>query len=272
MTGKIAVDLGNVQKTLFLPLWGRAVESKKDKPLLVDKTAQSILERVDYDFATIAANINPLTQLAWIMRSLCVDGVIKAFLQKYPHGTIVNVGCGMDTTFDRVDNGTLRWYDLDLPDVIALRQQLIPAGERRKFIAASFLELSWLEQIEVSEQVLFVSAGVFYYFTAAQIKGFLTRLADKFPGCEVLFDVASPRGVRVANKQVITASGLDEKSYLTWGVESPQVITGWDKRFKLRGTHNYFGNRLWPLGLKTWALGLLSDFLQIQYMVHLELK
>jgi O-methyltransferase involved in polyketide biosynthesis len=171
-----------------------------------------------------------------------------------------------------VDNGTLLWYDLDLPDVINLRRQFIPEAARRRYIASSFLEPDWLAQLEVPQQVLFISAGVFYYFEADQIKTFLTRLADKFPGCDVLFDVASPRGVRVANKQVITASGLDEKSYLTWGVESPQVITGWDPRFKLRRTYNYFGNRLWRFGPRLWALGLLSDFLRIQYMVHLELK
>jgi len=61
MTEKITVDLGNVQKTLFLPLWGRAQESKKDKPLLVDPTAQAMLDKVDYDFSSLAASLSPLT-------------------------------------------------------------------------------------------------------------------------------------------------------------------------------------------------------------------
>ncbi len=100
MSEKIIVELGNVQKTLFLPLWGRAVESKKEKPLLVDKTALQIIEAVDYDFFTLTKNISDLTQSAWIMRSICVDEVVRAFLEKYPKGTIVNIGCGLDTTFD----------------------------------------------------------------------------------------------------------------------------------------------------------------------------
>ena len=100
MSERISVDLGNVQKTLFLPLWGRAVESKKPSPLLVDKTALRIIDAVDYDFSTIAANINPLSQLAWIMRSKIVDEVTTAFLKRYPAATIVNIGCGLDTTFD----------------------------------------------------------------------------------------------------------------------------------------------------------------------------
>ena len=147
MSEKITVDLGNVQKTLFLPLWGRAVESKKENPLLVDKTALQIIEAVDYDFSTLTDNISDLTQVAWIMRSMCVDEAVRVFLEKYPKGTIVNIGCGLDTTFDRIDNGSVVWYDLDLPDVIRLRRQFIKETERRKFISASFLDECWLNQI-----------------------------------------------------------------------------------------------------------------------------
>ena len=127
MTEKTTISLGNVQTTLFLPLWGRAFESKKVKPLLIDKTAVRILEAIEYDFSTIAENISELTQMAWIMRSLCIDEVVNAFIGRFPKSTIVNIGCGMDTTFDRIDNGTLLWYDLDLPDVIELRSESVLA-------------------------------------------------------------------------------------------------------------------------------------------------
>ena len=93
MSEKVAVDLGNVQKTLFLPLWGRAFETGKPHPLLVDKTAVRIIDEVDYDFARMAAGLNELSKIAWIMRSVHIDCVVKAFLAKYPHATIVNIGC-----------------------------------------------------------------------------------------------------------------------------------------------------------------------------------
>ena len=271
MSEKIAVDLGNVQKTLFLPLWGRAFESKKEKPLLVDRTALEIIEEVDYDFSVMAKKIRELTQIAWIMRSICVDEGVKAFLGKYPMATIVNLGCGLDTTFDRVDNGTLAWYDLDLPDVISLRRRFIKETERRKFISASFLERSWLNDIQVAENVLFIAAGVFYYFEENEVKGFLVRLADSFPGSEILFDVASPYGIKLANKMVITNSGLDKKSFLKWGLESTKSISAWDKRFRILNTYYYFGQKARPLKLKTRLLGFVSDLLKVQYMVHLEM-
>ncbi len=268
MTEKITVELGNVQRTLFLPLWGRAFESKKESPLLVDETALAIIEAVDYDFSAMAGNMSELTQMAWIMRSICVDQVVKAFLERFPRATIVNIGCGLDTTFDRIDNGTLVWYDLDLPDVISLRERFIRVTERRRFIAASFLDRDWLNEVQVDENVLFIAAGVFYYFEESQVKEFLVRLADRFPGGEILFDASSPYGVQVANRMVITRSGLDEKSFLKWGLANPQTISTWDPRFQLLNTYSYFRKKGRALSWKIRLFGLISDFLKVQYMVH----
>jgi O-methyltransferase involved in polyketide biosynthesis len=269
MAKRIAIDLGNVQRTLFLPLWGRAFESKKTNPLLVDKTALEIIENVDYDFSTFVQNLSELTQLAWILRSIGVDETIQQFTKKYPKATIVNLGCGLDTTFDRIDNGSLTWYDLDLPDVIALRKIFIKETERRKFIACSFLDKDWLKEIAVVENVLFIAAGVFYYFEENQIKDFLIRLADSFPGSEIFFDVSSPYGVKVANKKVIENSGLDEKSFLTWGLKNSLELASWDRRFKVLRTYYYFKENGKYLRPRVRLIGFISDFLHIQYMVHL---
>jgi O-methyltransferase involved in polyketide biosynthesis len=269
MTDNVHINLGNVQKTLFLPLWGRAVESKKKKPLLIDETAVKIIERVDYDFSPMAKNLDEISQIAWIKRSLRCDSVIQKFLKKYPDGTIVNIGCGLDTTFERNDNGILRWFDLDMPDVIELRRKFIKENERRKFIASSFLEKEWLDKIEVRGNVLFIAAGVFYYFKEQEIQEFMMRLIEKYPGSELLFDVCSPVGMRVANKKVVESSGLDEKSYLTWGLDNKKDILLWDSRIKLIGTYYYF--RGLRSSIRNVFMGMFSDFLGIQYMLHLRL-
>jgi O-methyltransferase involved in polyketide biosynthesis len=272
MTEKVAVELGDVQKTLFLPLWGRAVETQKEHPLLVDQTAVAILQQADYDFSGITHNMSELSQIAWIMRSAHVDEVVRAFVASYPRATIVDIGCGLETTFERVDNGRLAWYDLDLPDVIALRRQFIPETPRRKFIAASFLERGWLSAIDVRENVLFIAAGVFYYFKEAEVKEFLIRLADRFPRSELIFDVSSPYGVKVANQAVIKRSGLDEKSFLKWGLASTKDFAAWDRRLRVLDTYYYFGGeRVKALSLKNRLIGKLSDYLKVQYMVQLEM-
>lgn len=269
MTERVNINLGEVQKTLFLPLWGRAVETKKRKPLLVDETAVRIIDQVDFDFEPIARNMDDLSQIAWIKRSLICDQVIGRFLSAYPEGTVVNIGCGLDTTFERTDNGKLKWYDLDLPDVIELRRKFIQEDGRRKFIVGSFLEKGWLENIEVSGNVLFIAAGVFYYFQEQEIREFILRLIEAYPGSELLFDACSPFGMRVANQKVMDKVGLDEKSYLTWGLENKKDILTWDGRIKIIRTYHYF--RTLRIGLRNMVMGTLSDVLGIQYMLHLGL-
>ena len=269
MSERVDVSLGDVQKTLFLPLWGRAEESRKTKPLLVDEAALDIMARVAFDFSPLTKHLDALTQLGWIKRSLFYDRLVNDFLTQYPDGTIVNIGCGLDTTFERTDNGMLKWYDLDLPDVIALRSRFLEESERRRFLATSFLEDDWLEVIEVGSNVLFMAAGVFYYFEEPQIKAFIVRLIDRYPGSEIVFDASSPLGVKVCNKKVIESSGLGEQSHLVWGLKRTDDVASWDPRIRIIGTYYYYRTRV-P-GLRNKAMGMLADLLRIQYMIHLRL-
>ncbi len=269
MTEKVAVELGNVQITLLLPLWGRAVETQKKKPLLRDAAAAEIISKIDYDFRTIAGNISEITRFEWIARSLYIDRTIETFLQKYPHATVVNIGCGLDTTFERTDNGKLLWYDLDLPDAIALRKNFLQETERRKFISYSFLDEGWFREIKARENVLFIAAGVMYYFEEAQVKQILNSMASYFTDSEFIFDAASPMGVETANKKVIQRSGLDERSFLKWGIASALEIPKWHKNIELIREYAMFKGLTTGLTLRNKILALISDRYRIMYMVHL---
>ena len=270
MTTKIDIDLGHIQKTLFLPLWSRAIESKKPHPLLFDDLAVKIIDSVNFDFSLMSKNLDDITQIAWIKRSLICDQVIKKFLNHNPKGTIVNIGCGLDTTFERIDNGYLTWYDLDLPDVIELRRKFIKESVRRKFIASSFLEKAWLSEIEIKEKALFITIGILYYFHEQEIKDFIITLINTYPGSELLIDVCSPLGMKIANKKVIESSGLDKKSNLVWGLKNKKDILAWDERIKLLGTYSYFRDHHFQ-GIRNKIMGFLSDLLGIQYMIHFQL-
>jgi O-methyltransferase involved in polyketide biosynthesis len=269
MPERVDVTLGDVQKTLFLPLWGRAEESRKPKPLLVDEAALNIMARVAFDFSPLTRQIDALTQLGWIKRSLLYDRVVRDFLTQYPEGTIVNIGCGLDTTFERTDNGMLKWYDLDLPDVIALRSRFLKETERRRFLATSLLEDDWLEVIEVSGNVLFMAAGVFCYFEEPEIKAFVVRLLDRYPGSGLVFDASSPFGVSVCNKRVVDRSGLGEQSHLVWGLKRTNDVASWDPRIEIVGTYYYYRTQV--AGLRNKLVGMLADLLRIQYMIQLRL-
>lgn len=270
MNDKIHTKLGDIQKTLVLPLWGRAVETKKPKPLLVDKTAAQIIQKIDFDFSEVEKSLSTISQLGWIARSYHIDSMIRTYIQKYPEATIVNIGCGLDTTFDRIDNGHVFWYDLDLPDVIALRKKLIPAHERQTLIENSFLCQDWIAQLQKQENVLLIAAGVLYYFEEHQIKESLTHIAKAFPGGEMIFDASSPTGITMANKMVIKASGMDEKSFLKWGIKDAKLLESWDSRIIVLDQYSMFYKIKNSFPFKEKIIAWISDILKMQYIIHLQ--
>jgi O-methyltransferase involved in polyketide biosynthesis len=270
MNTKIKVELGDIQKTLFMPVWARAVETKKNKPVLIDKTAVDIIDSVDFDFLPMSENISEISQIAWIARCKRFDLIIKDFINKHPDGSVVNIGCGLDTTYERINNKSILWYDLDLPDVIELKKKFLNETDNRKFISGSFLDTRWFNDIIIHDKVLFISTGVFVYFEETEIKDFIIKVADRFDDSELFFDVTSPKGLNIAN-QVIQKSGLDSRSFFKWGLVNKSVITSWDTRIRLLDTFYTFKIKGLGLSFKNKITGMISDSLDVQYMVHLKI-
>lgn len=269
MKSKIKVQLDDVQKTLFMPVWARAVETQKKKPLLIDKTALRIVDTVDFDFEIMSRNVSDISQIAWIARCMRFDDVIVNFIKHHPDGTIINIGCGLDTTYERIGNSSVTWFDLDLPDVIALRRQFLDESAKRKFISGSFLDNTWFDNLPKND-LLFISTGVFVYFEESAIQNFFINMSDVFPGSEWFFDVTSPRGVEIAN-QVIKKSGLNSSSFFKWGLKDNGILSTWDNRIKLIRTYYTFIIKGLNISIRNRIKGLISDSLQIQYMVHLKI-
>lgn len=227
------IELGSVQKTLLLPLWGRAIETQKQNPLLVDKKAVSIINSISYDFTVISKNIVKSTQYSWIARSIYFDKKIKTFMDVCPEATIINIGCGLDTTFDRVDNGKIHWIDLDLPDTIDLRKKYMSESSRRHFVPKSVFDKSWYDSIERKNNVMLLIAGVLYYFDENDVRGLFNDFHTFLPGTEIIFDYASRIGIKIANKKVLEKGGMDKSAYLKWGIHDILEIEKWNSHFKV---------------------------------------
>jgi O-methyltransferase involved in polyketide biosynthesis len=113
----------------------------------------------------------------------------------------------------------LCWYDLDLPDVISLWKKFIPENGRRMCISASFLDDARRKEIRAAENVLFVAAGLFYYFDERDVEGFFLRMADAFPGCEMFFDVSSPAGIRNTSTSILQKKRHGGRTAAEMGLE-----------------------------------------------------
>jgi O-methyltransferase involved in polyketide biosynthesis len=239
--------LEGINKTLLLPLWARARESQQPNPIIMDNQAQQIVENLSAtpshknSFDEMDKVFDRYYKLSQLIRAECLDNEIKEFLTTHPCGTIVNIGAGLDTTFARVDNGLLNWYDLDLPEVIALRHEYIPETDRNRYIAKSVLDTSWFEDIgEVGNGVMFVSCGVLFFLQKDQVKKLFIELTDRFPGSEAAFDTMSRIFLMIGNRSVLRRSGMDNQAVMQWSISSAREMTKWDKRITIVAEYPMF--------------------------------
>ena len=157
--------------------------------MVQDPIAVDLVQRIDFDFSRFA-HLGGSQQVFTMMRTRQMDRWIRSFLAAHPDAVVVDIGCGLDARFERVDNGQVAWYDLDLPNVIALRRQFYAETPRRRFIANSAFDLAWLDQVasRQGQPCLFVSEGVLVYFSEEQVKRLVLALRERFPGAELIFD------------------------------------------------------------------------------------
>jgi len=266
------IKLGNIQETLLLPLWGRAIETQKEKPLLVDNKAVSIVNSIPYDFSVISKNINNLSRLSWIARSIYFDKKIKAFIDNFPEATIINIGCGLDTTFDRVDNGKIQWIDLDLPDTIDLRKKYISESDRRHFIPKSVFDTSWYDKLEKNNNVMLLIAGVLYYFDESDVKRLFNDFHTFLPRVEIIFDYASKLGIKLSNKKVLEKGGMDRSAYLKWGIDNILEIEKWDSNIKvISNTPMYKEHKKNYSLIKSISMNI-ADSMKIMSLAHIRIN
>ena len=196
-----SIKLGDVQETLLIPLYYRASESDKKSPLFVDRKATEIVPQLNYDFSGFDS--------AWalrndvVMRTLIFDEQVSAFIQRHPNARIINLGCGLDARFWRLDNSQIVWYDLDMPDSIELRRRFLGESDRNQFIAKSMFDTSWMDDVAAFDErpTLIVAEALLFYFDESQVKKLFEQLAERFPGAEVLFQSVSPRHCRESEKR-----------------------------------------------------------------------
>ncbi len=172
-------------------------------------------------------------RVVMILKTREFDRFAQDFLGRHPDAVVVHIGCGLDTRFERVDNGRVEWYDLDLPDVIELRRKLIGGeGERYHLLSCSVLDSAWLDVVSAHHQrpFLFLAEGVFMYFEEAQVKSLVLTIREHFPGAELVFDAYSPFLFWTHNLKV-TRTGIG--AHLHWSLKRPQDLERWRDGIRL---------------------------------------
>jgi len=228
MVDSHAIQLSGAQATLLMPLWARAEEAKHARPIMRDEKSVAIVNSVDYDFRRFQRKSVPIAD--YCIRSKIIDELVSAQLKTRPDSTVVEVGVGLDTRFDRLDNGRVRWIEFDLPDVIELRRRFFDTTDRREMLSGSLLDEAWIESLlqATRKADLVIAEGVFYFLSNDRVRGVLKDLATAFPGASVVFDAQSPVFLWFSNwKQPIA------RAELKFSVHRPGALEKWDPRFRV---------------------------------------
>lgn len=204
MNDKITITKGTVQETLVFPVYGRFVANSNYPSIFRDTSAKAVMDKVDYDFKSADMGHGGMPSIIYGIRHEVLVKAARDFLKEYPDGIIVNLGCGLDTSFDFIDNGRCRYVNLDLPDVIKLREKLFEPHERQMNLPHDAFDHSWMGKIGAgaNDHVYIISGGVFYYFSREDVKDLIAAAAERFPDGGMCFDYESKAMMNMSNRMV----------------------------------------------------------------------
>ena len=234
---KYHIEKNTVQETLVIPLYARKQCSELFPRLYRDETALRLIDEIDYDFSEAEKNAkNTMQQFGFLevaMRQNDLAWEIRDYLKAHPQAAVVNLGCGLDATGRTCDNGSCKIYNLDFPDVITVREQLLPAGEREQNIGCNLNDTAWFEKIDASDGAVFFASGVFYYFLTEEVKVLVQAMAEAFPGGKLVFDAAGKTAVKMISKTWLKGAKIQDVGAYFSVSDARKDLSGWSPKIKV---------------------------------------
>lgn len=217
---KVPVNLSGPAKTMLSTLYLKALDADFHRPVLGDRFAKEAIGKLDFDWREL--QITPKWAPLFTVRTAQYDIWVRDFLAAHKDCTVVHLGCGLDCRVFRINPGAnVRWYDVDFPQVIALREQIYPTRPNYQLIATPATEPDWLDQIPADRPTLLIAEGISMYLTEDEGIALLQRFIDRFGTGELQIDFFNWLAIKSQKSQsLVRTSG----STLYWAVNSPQDI------------------------------------------------
>jgi len=209
--------MDSVNKTLYIPLYGKAFVSKKGI-ILNDKKAEYIWQQEAFE-------LKGKSKSKWLayymgMRSAVFDEWVKTEINKSVNVTVLHIGCGMDSRVERIGMSDVQWYDVDFPDVIEERRKYYSENGTYQMISADARQTEWIENI-AGTNVIVVLEGISMYFKHEEMKRLLKALGDRFDSVRVLMDCYTERAAKASKyKNPINDVGVT----MVYGIDEPNVF------------------------------------------------
>lgn len=250
MKGKIKPTINGSAETMLQSFYARAQYSKRKNHKLYDAKAVELVDKIDYDFS--AAAKDSAMGKGVIARTIVFDELVKNYIEKNPGCTVVNIACGLDTRFYRMDNGKITWYNLDLPETIAIRNQIFEESGRVSTIGISALDSAWPKEVKVRGKMLFIIEGLSMYLTAEENGKILKVIKDNFDNAYILMECLAKTWIK---KEGIEKSIQQTGSKFVFGADHFEDLGNMTKGYhKIKDDNILRGMELFSSAYKLFSL------------------
>ncbi len=270
MEGKIQISkFPAVSKTALVPLYCKAIDYEAKGSILKDRFSYDLYNRIEFDWNIIKKGIRITDPILMGIRTRKFDQMCRQFLKQNPKGIIVSLGSGLDYRFGRIDNGHCYFVDLDFPEMLEFRKQIIPISSRNVLIGQSVLDYSWIQQIlelsiEHHAPVFFIAEALLVYLEITEIQELLKNIFKVFPHAEVFFDMFNERARKLASSKSMF---IDWDVKIKTGLNSGNLMEDWGIGFRVISEW-YFSDD--PDAKRGWMklIWIVPAFKRLQYFIH----
>lgn len=227
------IKLTPEQSTLLIPLYGKARESSKTRPILEDTRAKQIMEQVDFDFSTL--NIPEKTNVMMCLRAKIMDDLTLKFLESHENPMVLHLGCGLDSRFERVGSPKAKWFDLDFEEVISLRRTFFEETGQYHMLGGSVTDPRWMDALPGNAaEALVIAEGLLMYLKEAQVRQLIQRLAATLGSFTLIFDAFSTLTARnVGRHPSLKKTGAQ----VYWGIDDPRDFEAYGHSIQFESEH-----------------------------------
>ena len=225
--------LGDVQETALIPLAIRANETERKMARIHDDKAVEIIRELDVDTEKLDQFFSHEGVIA---RTILFDETVKKLIRKYPDAVCINIGCGLDDRFTRMDNGKIQWFNVDLADSIEIRKKFFRETEREHMLAADILKPNWADGIAKSDMVIVIAEGLMMYFSREQVKTLLNSLTGSFDRGFLLAELMHPKMMN--EKKHDTVKNTNAK--FGWGTVTGRDLLPLDAKLTLINERSFW--------------------------------
>lgn len=254
MNGKIKSKLKDVPETMLWTLHNRATEAMRPDGVIKDEKCIEIYKSINYDYERSFGKAEP----SHAVRSITFDNHIIEFLKKYPNGTIINLGEGLETQRFRIKENKAFWLSVDLPDAIEIREIFIKPNNRYFHSPVSVLDKKWFDVVPKDKPVFITAQGLFMYFKEDEVKSIIKGMLSTFFGGYLMFDTI-PKWI---SNKTMSEKGWRKTKYYTapkmpWGINRNEYnkFKEWHLDIKeIKEVTYYF-----PRGYQKWIFNTISS-------------